>query len=256
VPAGFSTVVGTPNYRPDPNTPGGYVSDQYFYNPTTGESFYTYMTERGTSLRYCGGNTFTDITGAVGWTSIVALRTWGGFGGPTNWLLFYNKQTGRMITVLWSGCNWSQVLDQKLPPGFANVTVTRNNQLLFYSTAGSGLTAHFTGAVGGPPTLQFDRTITFPAGWTNIVGDDDGNLLFYACPFRSYDGLCSAATGVLNPDGTFTSAASYRFGHWTSIVGWPSAPHLLFSYYSGTGQANTGYLNSATHTYVSLVDWI
>jgi hypothetical protein len=263
VPAGYTTVVGTPNYRRDPNNSAGYVSDQMFYQPSTGLAFFAYMTERGTSLRYCGspGTTPGYFTAGAGWTSIVPWRTWGGFGGPTNMLLLYNKQTGEVDSESWGGCTWGSYFTRTwISAGYTSVTVTRNNQVFFYNSSnGEGLTAHFAGSIGGVPTLQRDRYYGLPTGYTQIVGDDDGNLLFFGCPVPplvSNDGLCAAASGVLNSDGTFATTASYRFGHWSSVVAWPSSPHILFSYNKLTGQANTGYLNSATRSYVSLVDWL
>jgi hypothetical protein len=139
----------------------------------------------------------------------------------------------------------------------------RQNQALFYNRAtGDGATGHVTSSIGATPRFQQDKLYlaSFSPGWTEIVGDDDGNMLFAVLPPSnigafSPDGTWPAAAGVLRADGTFATTTTQRINRWTHMVAWPSSPHIVFFYNDLTGQASSGYLNTTTHSHVNLVDW-
>ena len=107
----------------------------------------------------------------------------------------------QLVTGRSYGCGYTYLQTQQLSPGWTNVTVAGGNRVLFYNrSTGTGATGYFD--TGGVFHQQQLYSGGFARGWTHIVGDDAGNMLFYASPspiVTSLNGLYAGATGSSAP---------------------------------------------------------
>lgn len=239
----WTHIIGSPYYRS--TSDAGIVSDLLFYNKATGAGVFARLPERGVGSITEAPNCQKTFAFKAGWTQIA----W-----SNNGLVFYDQQTGQLLIGSFDGgqCQFFNRHSETLP-GYTNMTVTAGNHILLYNrNTGTGTTGTIDNAGYHQYRLYIGAT-AFSQGWTHIVGDAAGNMLFYTSS-PSPDGTHAGATGVLNPDGTFVTKATPRFSGWTDLVGWPASPHIVFFYNAATGQAATGYLNGGTFT--GLQNWV
>ena len=244
----WTQIVGSPDYRRDGGALGPVVSDLLFYNKGTGQGVFARMNERGVKSGFSAPiseapNCQKTFAFKVGWSQIV----WSSAG-----LVFYDNQTGQVVTGAFNPgtCTFTNLHSQTVS-GYTTMTLTRGNRVVFYNSGnGNGSTGYIDSAGFHQQRLYVGG---FQRGWTNIVGDGSGDMLFYSGPsafaVQPSSGLYPGQTGVLNSDGTFGTAwTNYQFGHWTDIIAWPASPNLLFFYNSVSGHFAAGKLNAGAFT--------